>query len=179
MEKVLARYWWSFYVRGIIAILIGLIAIFLPEVTLEVLAVLIGAFFLVDGIFSIAASFGSRRSSGERWWIFVLEGIVGVVIGIMTFIWPEVTVMALVLLVSVWALITGILEIIASVKLRRLIENEWLLTFTGILSILFALILAISPGAGAFVLVWLLGLYAIFFGILLIFFGRKLKKIEF
>lgn len=177
MEKVLARYWWSFYARGIIALLIGLIAIFLPEITLGILAILIGAFFLVDGIFSIAVSFGSK-SSGERWWIFVVEGIVGVAIGVLTFFWPRVTIMALVLLVSAWAFITGVLEIIASVKLRKLIENEWLLTLTGIISILFALALLISPETGAVVLVWLLGLYAVFFGILLIFLGRKLKTIQ-
>ncbi len=176
MEKVLARYWWSFYIRGIIAIIIGLIAIFLPGITLEILAVLIGAFFLVDGIFSIAASFGSK-SSGQRWWIFILEGVAGIVIGVLTFIWPQVTILALVLLIAAWALITGILEIIASFKLRKLIENEWLLALSGILSILFALILLISPGAGAVVIIWLSGVYAIFFGLLLIFLGRKLKRV--
>lgn len=178
MEKVLAQYWWSFYVRGIIAIIIGLTALFLPGITLEILAILIGAFFLVDGVFSIAASLGSK-SSGERWRIFILEGIVGVIIGILTFLWPEVTIMALVLLVSAWAFFTGILELAASFKLRQVIENEWLLTLSGIISIIFALVLLISPWKAAIVLIWLLGLYAIFFGILLIFLGRKLKKIEF
>ncbi|MFP3983166.1 MAG: HdeD family acid-resistance protein [Desulfurivibrionaceae bacterium] len=178
MEKVLAQYWWSFYVRGIIAIIIGLTAIFLPGMTLEILALLIGAFFLVDGIFSIAASLGSK-SGGQRWRIFILEGIVGVVIGILTFLRPEVTIMALVLLVSAWAFFTGVLELVASFRLRQLIENEWLLTLSGIISIIFALILLISPWKAAIVLIWLLGLYAILFGILLIFLGRKLKKITF
>lgn len=176
MEKVLSKFWWSFVVRGGIAILFGIVAILLPDITLEILAILIGAFFLVDGIFSIIASFGAK-STGERWWGFVLEGLAGVAIGVLTFIWPGMTILALVLLIAAWAFLTGVFEIAAAIKLRQVMRNEWLLALTGVISIIFSILLIISPKAGAVVLVWLLGGYAILFGILLIFLGRKLKRV--
>lgn len=175
MIRLYGKYWWSFFVRGVIAIVLGLAAILLPGITLELLAVLLAAFFLADGVFSLAASVGGKNLD-SRWWLLLLEGLAGIVIGIITIIWPALTVVVLVLFVGFWALVTGILEITAAIKLRHDIRGEWLLALSGVISILFSLILFANPGAGAVALVWIIGAYALFFGISLVLLGLKLRK---
>jgi len=175
MARMQPLYWWSFFSRGIIAVLFGLVAIFLPGITLDILVLLVGAFFFVDGILSIIGSFGNRMVE-NRWWLSLLEGIAGVLVGILTIIWPAVTLVAIILMIAVWALITGVVEVVAAIRLRRFIINEWFLALCGILSILFGIVLLFNPGVGAITLVWILGTYAIFFGILLLSLGLKLKR---
>lgn len=175
MIRLYGKYWWSFFVRGVVAILLGLAAIFMPGITLELLAVLLAAFFLADGVFSLAASVGGKKLD-SRWWLLLLEGLAGIIIGIITIVWPALTVVVLVLFVGFWALVTGILEIAAAIKLRHEIRGEWLLALSGIISILFSLILFVNPGAGAVALVWIIGAYAFFFGISLVLLGLKLRK---
>lgn len=175
MIRLYGKYWWSFFVRGVIAIMLGLAAIMLPGITLELLAILLAAFFIADGVFSLAASIGGKKLD-SRWWLLLLEGLAGILIGVFTIIWPALTVLILVIFVGFWALLTGILEITAAVKLRHEIQGEWLLALSGIISILFGLIMFVSPGAGAVALVWIIGAYALFFGISLILLGLKLRK---
>lgn len=175
MDRTYVRYWWSFFFRGIIAILFGLAAIIVPGITLDFLVLLVGAFFFVDGILSMVASFGTRRVE-KRWWIALLEGIAGVAIGILTILWPQITLVAMILLIAGWALITGIFEIAAAFRLRKVISGEWFLGLSGVVSIVFGLLLLGRPGFGAVALVWVLGVYAILFGILLLFLGFKMRK---
>jgi uncharacterized membrane protein HdeD (DUF308 family) len=176
MLKHYAQIWWSFLYRGIIAILFGLAAVLLPGITLNVLIILVGAFFFADGVLSIVASFRTKDVE-ERWWVAMLEGLAGVLIGIVTFFWPGITLVAIIFMIAAWAMITGIFEIVAAIRLRKIIKGEWFLGLGGILSVLFGLILFFSPGVSALALVWILGAYAILFGALLLFLGFKLKKL--
>ena len=168
--------WWLFIFRGIVAVLFGLAAILLPGITLELLVLLVGAFFFVDGVLAIVGSFGTRKVE-ERWWVSLLEGIAGVLIGILAIIWPGTTLVAIVFIIAAWALVTGVFEIVAAIRLRKVIKGEWFLGLGGIISVLFGLLLFVSPGTGAVTLVWILGAYAIFFGILLLLLGFKMKKL--
>jgi len=169
------KYWWSFLIRGVLATLFGIIAIVVPGLTLEALTLLLAAFLVADGILSFIASFRGRHL-GPRWGFLLFEGLVGVALGLFTFVWPGATVLAIVLIIGFWALITGIFEILAAVKLRAEIEGEWLLGLGGILSILFSIILFTNPGVGAVALVWIIGVYAVLFGISMIFLGIRLRK---
>lgn len=171
MEYV-ARNWWALLIRGIIAVLFGVLALLLPGLTLRVLVLLFGAFALVDGIFAIVAAvreLGRRRTFDWRrvGWPLI-EGIAGIVAGLLTFFWPGITALVLLYFIGAWAIITGIAEIMQAVELRRIIRNEWLLVLSGIASVVFGILLFLFPGAGALAVVWLIGIYAIIFGILFI-----------
>lgn len=126
--------------------------------------------FLIDEV-----SIGGRRLD-SRWWILLLEGLADICIGIMAVVWPALTILVLVMIIGFWALLTGVLEIFTAIKLRHQIRIEWLLGLSGAISIIFSLILFINPGAGAVVLVWLLGAYDLIFGLSMIFLGLKLRK---
>jgi len=175
MLRIYGKYWWSFLVRGIMATLFGVVAIVLPGVTMEILAVLLAAFLIVDGLFSFIASFQVRRMQ-ISWGPLLFEGVAGMALGLFTFIWPGLTVLAIVLVIGLWAMLTGVLEIIAGVKLRNEIQGEWLLVSSGVLSLLFSVILLTSPGVGAVAIAWMIGVYALVFGVSLIFLGIRLRK---
>ncbi|MEA2641156.1 MAG: hypothetical protein QOF51_2550, partial [Chloroflexota bacterium] len=155
----------------------GLAMFVWPGISLFVLVIMFGAYALVDGAFAV---FSAIRASHEnnRWWTVLLEGLVGIVVGVLTFIWPAITALALLYLIAAWALITGVLEIVAAVRLRRMITNEWLLGLAGALSIVFAIALVANPAAGALALVWLIGAYALVFGVLLIGLGFRLRELR-
>ncbi len=173
MLNSLTRNWWLFAVRGVLAICFGILAIIWPQLTVLVLVLLFGAYALADGIFSIYAGIASRRYF-ERWWAELLEGVAGIGVGVLTFIWPDITAHVLLYLVAVWAVVTGIFEILAAIQFRRLIKGEWALILSGLLSIVFGVLLFAYPAAGIVSLVWLLGVYAIAFGILLIILAFRL-----
>jgi len=175
MQELISKYWWVFLVRGIAAIVFGLLAFFQPGITLETLVLFFGAYALVDGIFSIIAAFGGRDSS-EHWFLLLLEGLLGIAVGIMTWRSPGITAAALLLYIAAWALVTGVLEIVAAVRLRKEIEGEGWLALSGLLSILLGLFLMWAPGAGALGLVWAIGGYAVAFGIALILLGLGVRK---
>ncbi len=175
MFRIYGKYWWSFLLRGALATLFGLIAIFLPGITLEVMIIFFGAFLVVDGVVSFYVSL-KGRGKGLNWGVLLLEGLLGIAVGVFTLIWPGITVLAIVLLVAFWAMVTGVLEIIAAVSLRNEIQGEWLLGLSGILSILFSVVLFVNPGIGAVTLIWLIGIYAIVFGVAMIFLGLRLRK---
>ena len=174
MLTAFARNWWAIALRGVIAILFGILAIIWPALTLLTLVLLFGAYVLVDGVLAVIAGVVSRRRS-DRWWAVLLEGVVGIIIGLLTFFWPGVTALVLLYLIAAWALVTGVLEIVAAIQLRRVITNEWMMILSGVASIIFGLLLVIFPGAGATGLVWLIGIYAIAFGVLLVILAWRLR----
>jgi uncharacterized membrane protein HdeD (DUF308 family) len=169
---MLAGNWWALLLRGIAAVLFGLAALFWPGLTLVVLIVFFGAYALVDGVFAIVA--GIRGSEGSRW-LLLAEGVLGVLAGLVAFFWPGMTAMVLLFLISAWAIFTGLLKVVMAIAFRRRIENEWVMGLSGVLSILFGVVLAVWPGAGLLSLVWLVGIYALIFGVALIVLGFRAR----
>jgi uncharacterized membrane protein HdeD (DUF308 family) len=171
----LTRTWWILAVRGAVAVVFGLLALIWPEITLLALVLVFGAYALVDGVFAlVAAARGRQLAGGSRGWL-LLEGLLGVGAGIVALVWPDITALALLWVIAFWAVLTGVLEIVAAVRLRRVLANEWLLVVAGVLSIVFGLILIIWPQEGAVGLVWLIGIYAIVFGIVLLGLAFRLR----
>jgi uncharacterized membrane protein HdeD (DUF308 family) len=173
MLTQLSRNWWAVVLRGVLAILFGILAFAWPAITLQVLVLFFGAYALVDGVFALIAGL-SNRVGTNRWWV-VLEGLVGIVVGILAFLWPGLTAFALLYLIAAWAIVTGILEIMAAIELRKEISNEWLLILSGILSVIFGVLIALFPRAGALSIIWLIAIYAIVFGIMFVALGLRLR----
>ena len=176
MTTVLTRNWWALALRGIFADLLGLAAFVLPGVTLAVLVALFGAYAVVDGVLAIIAGVRAAERH-ERWWSPVLKGLAGIIAGVLAFIWPALTVLALLYLIAGWAIVTGVLEIVAAVHLHRA-HGEWLLILNGVLSILFGLFVIVWPGAGVLTLVWMIGVYAIVFGAVLLVLAFRLRNLH-
>ncbi len=173
----LAGNWWALALRGLLAVLFGITAFIMPGLTLAVLVVLYGAYALVDGVFAVVASLAGR-TFGTPWWAMLIRGLLGIAVGIMTFVWPGITELALLYIIAAWAVVTGGFEIAAAVRLRKEIEGEWLLGLSGVVSVLFGLAVMVYPGAGALAIVWLLGSYAIIFGVLLLVVGFRLRTLS-
>jgi uncharacterized membrane protein HdeD (DUF308 family) len=174
MTTVLARNWWALALRGVLAVLFGLIAFLMPGITLAAIVLLFGAYAVVDGIFAIIAAVRAAERH-ERWWSLALQGVVDILAGIIAFVWPAATALALLFLVAFWAIVTGVLEIVAAVRLRREIQGEWLLILSGILSVAFGGVLLALPAAGILVIVWWIGAYAIVAGVVMIALAFKLR----
>ena len=176
LEKI-TNNWWMYAVRGLVAIIFGILALTQPEQALQALVLVFGAFALVDGTFAVFAGIASYRHF-ERWWAVLLEGVSGVVIGLLTFFWPNITALALLYCIAAWALITGIFEIVAAIQFRREITGEWMLILGGLLSILFSVLLFVFPVTGAVSVIWVIGIYAVVFGISEIFFAFRLYSLR-
>jgi uncharacterized membrane protein HdeD (DUF308 family) len=170
----LARNWWVVALRGVLAILFGVMAFIWPGMTVAVLVLLFGAYALVDGVFAVIASFREHGGNQNRW-ALLLEGIAGIIAGVLTFIWPGITAIVLLYLIAAWAIVTGIFEIITAIRLRNEMTGEFWLVLAGILSVLFGVVIAIFPGAGALTVVWLIALYSIIFGVALIGLAFRLR----
>src|SRR5712664_4266228 len=174
MATVLLRNWWALALRGVLAILLGVAAFVLPGVTLAVLVALFGAYALVDGVLAIIAGVRAAERH-ERWWSPVFKGLAGIAAGVVAFVQPALTALALLYLIGGWGIVTGILEIVAAVHLHRA-HGEWLLVLNGVLSVLFGLLVILWPGAGLLTLLWMIGMYPIFFGILLVALAFRLRS---
>ena len=175
MNMVLSRNWWALALRGVAAIVLGLIALIVPAFMLLWLVLLFGAYALIDGIFAIVAGIRAAQRH-ERWWPFALEGLANIVVAIITFVMPAAAAFALLLLVAAWAILTGVLRIAAAIRLRREIQGEWLLILNGALSVVLGILLLVLPSAGLVTLVWLLGVYAIVFGAMLVGLAFRLRR---
>lgn len=177
MLAVLVRNWWIIAVRGLFTIIFGGMTLLWPGLTLRVLIVLFGSYALVNGIFTVISGLRSRGEN-QRWWVVLLQGIAGIILGLLTFFYPSETALVLLYFIAVWAVITGIFEIVAGIMLRRVITGEWLAILSGILSVIFGVLLVVFPGAGALSLLWLIGTYAIILGILLIVLAFRLRSLR-
>ena len=165
--QVSRNYWWILAIRGLLAVLFGLAALVWPGLTLLVLVLVFGAYALVDGVIPVIVSLQERRV-WSRWWVLLLEGLAGIAAGVLTFFWSAITALALLYLIAAWAIVTGLLEIAAAFSARLPLAPEWTLALAGILSVLLGVLLAIQPGVGLLSLVWVIGVYALVTGVLLI-----------
>jgi uncharacterized membrane protein HdeD (DUF308 family) len=177
MKLALARNWWSLVLRGLAAILLGIITFAWPGITLTALVFLFGAYALLDGILSIAGAVRAAEAH-ERWGSLLIEGIAGILAAAVTVLLPPITALALIYVVAAWAIVTGIAEIVAAVRLRKYIAGEWLLALGGVASLLFGILVALVPLAGALVIALWIGAYALVFGVLLVVLGFRLRNWE-
>jgi uncharacterized membrane protein HdeD (DUF308 family) len=173
----LARWWWTFILRGILAIAFGVLAFLAPPLGIGVLVGLFAAWALIDGVTGLWEGIQSRGSD-RSWWLAILEGVVGIVAGILALLFPVFAAEALVLIIAAWAIVTGIFEIVAAIRLREQIRGEFWLGLAGVASILFGVVLFLFPAAGALSLVWLIGSFAIVFGVFLLVLGWRLRRID-
>jgi uncharacterized membrane protein HdeD (DUF308 family) len=166
MAAILVGNWWVLALRGALAILFALVAFFLPGVTVTALVLVFGAYAFVDGIFALIAGLRAARHHG-RSAPLLIEGILNLVIGILVFLWPIAALVTLIYMIAIWAVVTGVVLIVAGIALIRH-SGEWLLILGGIISVLFGIVLFFAPGAGIVALSWWLGFYALLFGIALL-----------
>jgi uncharacterized membrane protein HdeD (DUF308 family) len=173
---MLSRNWWLVALRGVAGILFGLCTLVAPGISLAALVLLYGAYAFTDGLLAIVSAV-RRRGAGNRWGLLLVEGLVGIAAGVLTVIWPGITALALLYLIAAWALVTGVLEIAAAIRLRKIISDEWLLALSGVASVAFAVVLMLFPAAGALAVVLWIGAYAFVFGALLIALGLRLRSL--
>ena len=174
LVKLLFRNWWVLLVRGLAAIAFGILAWLMPQASLAAIVLLFGAYALVDGVLAVGMAIAGSGDREHRW-LVALWGLVGIGAGIITFIAPDVTALALLFYIAIWAIATGVLEIVAAVRLRKEIEGEWILGLAGLASVVFGVILVARPGAGALAVLWMIATYAIVFGILLVVLAFKAR----
>jgi uncharacterized membrane protein HdeD (DUF308 family) len=170
----LSRNWWHFALRGVFAILFGILALVWPKSAITALVLLFGAFVLVDGSVAVVSGIQLRKSF-KYWWALLLEGLSGIAIGIMTFVWPNVAALALLYFIAAWAILTGIFEIVAALEFRNVIPGEWATFLSGLLSVILGIMLFVYPSAGAVGVIWTIAIYAIVFGGMEIVFAFRLR----
>ena len=177
MISEMSRNWWLFLVRGLVAILFGALAIIWPTPAWFALVMVFGAFALLDGILTIMAGIDFNRYF-DGGWVFLLEGVAGIVIGVLTFIWPITAAHVLFYFIAAWAILTGIFEIAIATQIRHLVPGEWSMILAGILSVGLGILLFIFPGPGLIGIVWLIGIYAVVFGVMQIIFAARLNGLK-
>jgi uncharacterized membrane protein HdeD (DUF308 family) len=173
MLHALARNWWLLLLRGIFAILFGVLTFLWPGLTLITLVLLYGAYALVDGAFALAAAI-MGGAPAPRWWLAIV-GLLGIVVGLITLVMPGITALVLLYFIAFWAIAIGAMQIAGAIRLRKEIDNEWMLIASGIVSVLFGLILVVQPGAGALGLLFVIGIFAILHGVLLVSLAFRLR----
>ncbi|MFN4142312.1 HdeD family acid-resistance protein [Aestuariivirga sp.] len=171
----LAKNWWVLLLRGIASIAFGVLAFAWPGITIISLVILYGAYALVDGLFSLFAAIGGGSGAAPRWWLAVV-GVVGVLAGLVAFAWPGLTALTLLLLIGAWAIVSGVFEILGAIRLRKEIDNEWMLILHGVITVLFGALLIAMPGPGALAMIWVIGAYAIVGGIILVILSFRLRQ---
>src|SRR6266699_5540675 len=174
MVHALAKNWWLLLLRGIAAIIFGLLAFAWPGLTLVTLILLYGAYAFVDGVLAIIAAI-TGGVPGSRWWLAIV-GLLGIAAGLLTFLMPGLSALVLLFFIAGWAIATGVFQIMGAIKLRKEIDNEWLLILGGIISLLFGVGMMLAPGAGALALVWVIGAYSVVMGVIFVALAFRLRK---
>ena len=172
----IAKRWWMLVVRGIAAMAFGVLAIAWPNSSLLALVLVWSAYALIDGVISVALAVRAGRAR-RRWGWLLFDGLVGIAAAVLTVLWPQITAVALLMLIAAWAVITGIAKIVAAIELRRVIRGEWILGLSGLVSIVFGVLMMIFPGASALAVVTIIGVYAIAFGALLTVLGFRIRSL--
>jgi uncharacterized membrane protein HdeD (DUF308 family) len=173
-SRTLVRNWWLFTLRGVLGIIFGLIALIFPGATMLSLVIVFSAYMLVDGVVGIISAVRAARQR-DRWGLLAFEGLLDIAVGIAAFLWPGLTVLAFVLLVAAWAIVTGGLMAAAGFRLN-IDHGRWWLVLGGLISLAYGALLIATPIIGAVVLTWWIGAYAIAFGISLIIFSFRLRS---
>ena len=176
LAGILQRTWWVLLLRGIAAMAFGVLTWIQPGISLAALVLLFGAYSFMDGILGVWTAVAGRKEH-EHWWVLLLGGLLGIGVGVLTFSAPGVTALALLFYIAIWAIATGVLQIVAAIRLRKEMEGEWMLILGGLASVTFGVILTTQPGAGALGVLWLIGTYAVFFGALLVMLALKVRSI--
>ena len=176
MIETLKRGWWLLVLRGLCAVLFGILAFAWPGMTLVTLVLLFGAYALVNGIFTLGLAFRAPKGTGATGTL-VLLGLLGIAAGIVTFAYPGATAITLLWIIAFWAIFSGVLEIAAAIRLRKELTNEWMLILAGLLSVLFGVLAIARPGAGALSIIWLIGAYAILFGIMMLALAFRIRAL--
>ena len=176
LAAALGRNWWLLLVRGLVAIVFALLTWAQPGVSLAALVLVFGIYVLADGLLGVWSAIAKRRDN-RHWWLLLLWGLVGIVVGVMTFIMPGITGLVLLMYIAAWAVITGVLQIVAAIRLRKEIKGEWLLILSGLVSVAFGVLLFLQPGAGALAVAWSIAAYAFIFGVLMVLLAFKVRKL--
>jgi len=171
------KHWWQIALRGFIALIFGIMVLAWPGVSLFILAIIFGAYVFVDGIFTLVAAVNYKAGAGRRTWLFI-RGIAGIIVGLITLFWPAITELALVLLIAAWALVTGVMELVFAFRANQNTAIRWMFAISGILSLILGFLLLARPIIGMFVIIWVIGAYAVLAGILLIILGFRLRSVK-
>jgi uncharacterized membrane protein HdeD (DUF308 family) len=171
-----SRYWWVPVVRGLVAIAPGVFALVSPIAAIAALVLVFGVVALVDGILAIAAGMAARRLTSD-WWVLMVQGCVGIGIGVLTVRYPSITALAFVVLVAVWATLVGLLQVVSAVTLRRALPGGWWLALGGVLGVAFGILIGCNPVAGGVALVWMVGVFAMLWGTMLVIGGFDLRRL--
>jgi len=177
MLGLLAKNWWVFLIRGLVAILFGVVTFAWPGLTLVTLVFLFGVWALVSGVFALMGAFTAMQTH-KNWWVLLLIGLLGVAVGVLTFRQPGITALSLLWYIAFWSIFTGVVEIVEAIRLRKEIQGEGWLMLAGVASVLFGGLLLARPGAGALALITVIAAYAIVFGVILVVASLRLKKLE-
>lgn len=175
MATLLGRNWWVLLLRGIAAIIFSLLAWFQPAITLAALIMLFGIYTLADGILTTWMAIAGRKSN-DHWWLLLLSGLLSIAVGILTFMMPDLTALVLLVYIAVWAIVTGIMQIVVAIRIRKEVTGEWLLALGGIISVVFGFFLIAQPAAGALSLLWVIAGYVFVIGILMVIFSFKIRR---
>ena len=174
LSKILSRDWWMTLLRGVVWILFGLTIFAMPGISLVTLTLLWGAFALADGLSTLVNAFRGRRES-KHWWLLLITGLAGILIGVLTFVSPALTALGLLYYIAIWAIAIGFVQVIAAIQLRKEITGELWLGLGGVASIAFGVLLALNPGAGVLTVLWLIAFYAVAFGVTLVLLAFKVR----
>jgi uncharacterized membrane protein HdeD (DUF308 family) len=176
MLELIGRNWWAIALRGVIAIAFGLFAFFQPELTLKLLVTLVAAYLVADGVSLLASFIRGEPAARRAGWSVAIMGVLGIVAGVAAFVWPNITALSLLALVAFWAILTGAFQVVAAIRLRKEINGELLMVIGGALSIAFGAYLVANPGDGLVSLVWLVGFWAVLFGVSTVALALRLRS---
>jgi uncharacterized membrane protein HdeD (DUF308 family) len=177
MLGVMTRYWWTYALRGLVAIAFGIAAMLWPDLTINALVILFGAYVVADGLLELFNGASGRGVHG-RWWVDILIGLAGLVAGAWAMLFPDLTAIGLMYFIAAWWLFTGVMQIVFAIRVRQLIANEWLMILSGLASVILGVLFLLYPGEGAISLIWVVGVFAIFLGVLLVMLAFRLRSIR-
>ena len=175
--EILRKAWGWIALRGVFALIFGVMAVAMPGITLAILVMFWGAYALIDGVVALVAGFRIRES-GKPLWALIVLGLLGIAAGVIALVWPGLTALTLVWVIGLWAIAIGVLQIVAAIRFRKYLEGEWLHALSGVLSLLFGIVLMARPAAGVVALVWIIGGFAIMFGVVLIGMALRLRSLR-